>query len=323
MHEGVRSLLAGEPVDAGTWNSFWEHLADKASARDAVTLLETLRDVPADHGSVVALIESLDARREHPAPQAAVNIVGSGGGPATFNLSTAAALLAAAVGVPVVKSGSRGYSSRYGSVDLLKLLRIPLARSQDELAAQLDARGIAFAGPFAYPAELALLARRVFPVDWRTVGSFVNRIGPFLAAVPADAQLTGVSDPALLPLYEALPLRRRLWLVSNDVGVDELVAFAPNTVRGDGREWTWGPVTPGTLGDLARGHDVVAQIAALLGGEGPRAASDSIAMNAAAMAMLGGVESDFDTALGETRAALRAGAALALLDDLRTVTTVS
>ena len=71
-------------------------------------------------------------------------------------------------------------------------------------------------------AELALLAKRIFPVDWRKVGAFVNRIGPFLAAVPADAQLTGVSDPALLALYEALPIRRRLWLVRNEVGVDEL-----------------------------------------------------------------------------------------------------
>src|SRR5688572_24019397 len=120
MHEAVRSLVAGAPVDMGTWESFWEYLPDKASARDAVTLLETLRDRPVEYTSAVALIESLDRRREHPVPQAAVNIVGSGGGPATFNLSTAAAILAAAVGVPVVKSGSRGYSSRYGSVDLLK-----------------------------------------------------------------------------------------------------------------------------------------------------------------------------------------------------------
>ena len=317
MHEAVRSLLAGAPVEVETWDSFWDHLNDRASARDAVTLLETLRDEPVAHATVVALIESLDARREHPAPQAAVNIVGSGGGPATFNLSTAAAILAAAVGVPVVKSGSRGYSSRYGSVDLLKLLRIPLARSQDELAAQLGARGIAFAGPFAYPGELALLAKRVFPVDWRTVGAFVNRVGPFLAAVPADAQLTGVSDPALLGLYTALPLRRRLWLVNNDAGVDELVAFAPNTVRGDGRSWTWGPVAPGALGDLARGDDVIAHFTALLGGNGSPAALDSIALNAAAMAVLGGVEPDFDAALAETRAALRAGAAAALLDELR------
>lgn len=308
-------------MDVGTWDSFWEHLADKASARDAVTLLETLRDQPVDHRSVVALIESLDARHEHPAPQAAVNIVGSGGGPATFNLSTAAAILAAAVGVPVVKSGSRGYSSRYGSVDLLKLLRIPLARSQEELAAQLDTRGIAFAGPFAYPPELALLAKRVFPVDWRRLGAFVNRIGPFLAAVPADAQLTGVSDPALLRLYSALPIRRRLWLVSNDVGVDELLAFAPNTVREDGRAWTWGPVAPGALPDLAGADDVVPHFTALLGGDGPPAALDSIALNAAAMAVLGGIEPDLETALAETRAALRTGAALALLDDLRAVAT--
>lgn len=321
MHEAVRSLLAGAPVGVETWDSFWDHLEDRASARDAVTLLETLRDEPVAHATTVALIESLDARREHPAAQAAVNIVGSGGGPATFNLSTAAAILAAAVGVPVVKSGSRGYSSRHGSVDLLKLLRIPLARSQEELSAQLAARGIAFAGPFAYPRELGLLAKRIFPADWRKVGAFVNRIGPFLAAVPADAQLTGVSDPVLLPLYEALPLRRRLWLVSNDLGVDELVAFAPNTVRENGRAWTWGPVAPGALGDLAGADDAVAHFAALLGGEGPPAALDSIALNAAAMAVLGGVEPDLETALAETRAALRAGAALALLDDLRALAT--
>ena len=313
MHEAVRSLLAGAPVSVGTWSSFWEFLPDKASARDAVALLEALRDRPTDPRSVVALIESLDLRREHPAPQAAVNIVGSGGGPATFNLSTAAAILAAALGVRVVKSGSRGYTSRYGSVDLLKLLKIPLARSQEEVSEQLERRGIAFAGPFVYPAELGLLAKRVFPLDWRKLGTFVNRIGPFLAAVPANAQLTGVSDPALLALYQALPLRRRLWLVSNDIGVDELVSFAANTVRGDGRGWTLGPVGPGALEDLRGADDVVEHFLALLGGEGSPAALDSIACNAAAMAALGGVETDWR----EARRALEAGAALAVLDELR------
>ena len=323
MHEAVRSLLAGEPVGVGTWDSFWEYLPDRTSARDAVTLLETLRDRPVRHASAVALIESLDLRRAHPASQAAVNIVGSGGGPATFNLSTAAAILAAAIGVPVVKSGSRGYSSRYGSVDLLTLLRHParaLARGARLAARRARHR---LRRPVRLPAELALLAKRVFPLDWRALGTFVNRIGPFLAAVPADAQLTGVSDPALLGLYAALPIRRRLWLVSNTAGVDELVSFAVNSVRGDGRAWAVGPLGPGALEDLRGADDVVRQFLALLGGQGSPAALDSIACNAAAMAVLGGVETGWDAAFREARAALGAGAALALLDDLRAVVTAS
>jgi anthranilate phosphoribosyltransferase len=260
------------------------------------------------------LIASLDARREHPAPLHAVNIVGSGGGPATFNLSTAAAIVAAAIGVRVIKSGSRGYTSRYGSVDLLHLLGIPLATSHEQLAEQVQRRGIAFAGPFVYPAELRLLAKRVFPRDWRTLGAFINRLGPFLAAVSADAQLTGVSDPALLPVYAALPSRRRLWLVSNAAGVDELVSFADNEIAGEG---TLPQRSNGSLDDLRGAEDVVRQFHALLGGDGPPAALDSIALNAAALAVLGGVEPDWDAAFDEARGALDTGAALAVLDELR------
>lgn len=295
------------------WDAFWDRLHDRASAPEAVALLEDLRDGPVDPRTAVAMIASLDARRELPPPRRAVNIVGSGGGPATLNLSTAAAVTAAACGVRVIKSGSRGYTSRYGSVDLLKLLGIPLAGSHEEIDAALERGGIAFAGPFVYPAELRLLAKRVFPRDWRTLGTFVNRMGPFLAAVGADAQLTGVSDPALLRLYTALPVRRRLWLVSNAAGVDEFVSFADNAIAGVG---TVPRRSGGSLQDLRGGEDVAAQFRALLGGEGPPAALDSIALNAAGMIVLHGV-AGWDEAFGEARAALRNGAASTKLDDLR------
>ena len=292
------------------WDSFW----DRAGAAEAVALLETLRDGPVEPSTAAALIASLDARREQPAPIGAVNIVGSGRGPATFNLSTAAAIVAAAIGVRVIKTGSRGYTSRYGSVDLLHLLGIPLAGSHEEIEALVERRGIAFAGPFVYPAEIGLLAKRVFPRDWRTLGAFINRIGPFLAAVGADAQLTGVSDPALLPLYATLPIRRRLWLVSNAAGVDELVSFADNEIHG---ERSFPRRSDGSLDDLRGDDDVVRQFVSLLGGDGPPAALDSIALNAAALAVLGGVEPDWDAAFETARGALDTGVALAILDELR------
>ena len=103
--------------------------------------------------------------------------------------------MAAAIGVPVIKTGSRGYTSRYGSVDLLHLLGIPLAGSHERDRRAARSARDRLRRPVRLSGELGLLAKRVFPRDWRTIGAFVNRIGPFLAAVGADAQLTGVSDP--------------------------------------------------------------------------------------------------------------------------------
>jgi anthranilate phosphoribosyltransferase len=324
VHEAVRLLLDGELVGVGTWHAFWDSLHDASAGADAVALLEALRSRPPDVRSAGALVASLDARRAHPEKLEAVNIVGSGGGPKTFNLSTAAALVAAAIGVRVVKSGSRAYTSRYGSLDALKLLGVPLAGSDDEVAESLDRCGIAFPGGFVYPPELALLARRSFPRDWRTLGGFFNRLGPFLAAVPATAQLTGVSDRDLLPLYEHLAARRRLWLCFNACGVDELVSFEANTIRADGTELRLDPsalgASPGSLADLEGAADktaAVRQLVALLGGEGPPAAIESICLNAACMAVLGGVERDWGEAFREARRALDAGAALAVLERLR------
>jgi anthranilate phosphoribosyltransferase len=329
VHEAVRLLLADEqPVSVDTWHAFWDSLRSRESRADAVALLEALGSRPPDQRSVGALIDSLDARRTRPGEQDAVNIVGSGGGPKTFNLSTAAAIVAASLGVRVVKSGSRAYTSRYGSIDVLKLLGVPLAGSDEEVADTLERCGIAFPGPFVYPAELALLAQRIFPLDWRRHGGFFNRIGPFLAAVPATSQLTGVSDPGVLPLYEHLAanqLRRRLWLCFNGCGVDELVSFEANVIRrDDGTELRLDPsalgASPGSLADLEGTADatgVVRQLTALLGGEGPAAAIESICLNAACMAVLSGVAPDWGEAFRGARRALDGGAALAVLERLR------
>lgn len=332
MHEAVRILLAADrSVSVDTWHSFWDSLQGKSSAQsrsDAVALLGSLSSHVPDHRSVGALVESLDARRVHPPEQDAVNIVGSGGGPATFNLSTAAAVVAATLGVGVVKSGSRGYTSRYGSIDVLKLLGVRLARSDEEVADALERFGIAFPGAFVYPPELTLLAKRIVPLDWRTLGSFVNRLGPFLAAVPATSQVTGVSDHSLLPMYEYLAanhLRRRLWLCFNGCGVDELVSFEENLIRcGDGTELRLAPralgASPGSLADLQGAPDsagVVRQFTALLGGEGPPAATQSICLNAACMVVMSGVEPDWAEAFREARRAIDGGTALAMLERMR------
>ncbi len=156
-----------------------------------------------------------------------MNIVGTGGGPSTFNLSTASAFVAAAMGARVIKTGSRAYASRTGSVDLLDRLGIKQTSTYEQTEEMLDSFGIACAGPFIYPRELRLLARQILPFDMKTVGRFFNLIGPFLAAVPVTLQITGVSDHSVLPTFRQLVSEdetKRYWVTWNDLGVDELLS---------------------------------------------------------------------------------------------------
>ncbi|HJP78503.1 MAG TPA: hypothetical protein VJ914_29780, partial [Pseudonocardiaceae bacterium] len=236
--DALLKLLVGrsDPVGREAWHEFFNRLlARKLRRGEAAAVLTSLSTLLPDNDTLGNLLDCLDERRPSPevAFAGAVNIVGTGGGPKTFNLSTAAALVAAAMGVRVVKTGSRGYTSRYGSVDMLDRLGIRLTAAYSETAESLDRFGVAFAGPFVYPSEIALLAKEILPLDLRVIGRFVNSIGPFLAAMPVSAQLSGVSNPALLPALRFLAARadRRVWLCHNDLGVDELVGFADNVIE--------------------------------------------------------------------------------------------
>ena len=178
------------------------------------------------------LLSSLRERNPQPDPptRPTVNIVGTGGGPSTFNLSTASAFVGAAMGARVIKTGSRAYASRTGSVDLLDRLGIQLTKSYEQTEEMLETFGIACAGPFVYPKELRLLARAILPFGMKTVGRFFNVIGPFLAAIPVTTQITGVSDHSVLPTFRQLVAEdrsRRFWICSNELGVDELLSIEP------------------------------------------------------------------------------------------------
>jgi anthranilate phosphoribosyltransferase len=106
------------PVDLDMCRAFWNRLDRRQLHRgEAAAVLACLSTrMPSAH-TVEILVQSLNERRGEPSHRFAdaVNIVGTGGGPRTFNISTAAAFAAAAIGVPVVKTGSRGYASRAGS----------------------------------------------------------------------------------------------------------------------------------------------------------------------------------------------------------------
>jgi anthranilate phosphoribosyltransferase len=284
-----------------------------------------------DGASVSALLGSLRARNPQPDPpsRTTVNIVGTGGGPSTFNLSTASAFVAASLGARVIKTGSRAYASRTGSIDLLDRLGLRLTSSYEQTEEMLDTFGMACAGPFVYPKELRLLARGILPFDMKTLGRFFNVIGPFLASVPVSTQITGVSDHSVLPTFRQLAAEdpsKRFWLTWNDLGADEMLSIEDSYVYDSGRDEEF-VLRPRELGLGAGSFDDLLPVAdldstvdnfmALIGGDGPPGAIESIRLNAAALAINCEVAGDWPEGLQMASDAMSSGAPAALIERLR------
>ncbi len=156
---------------------------------------------------------------------------GTGGDRAgTFNISTAAALVTAAAGVPVAKHGNRAMSSRCGSADVLEALGVRIDLNADEVAACVSNVGIGFMfAPLFHPAmKHAAPVRR--ELGTRTI---FNVLGPLTNPARVRCQVIGVSDPALAPKMAAVLARfdaRHALVVHGHDGLDELSISGPSTI---------------------------------------------------------------------------------------------
>jgi anthranilate phosphoribosyltransferase len=225
----------------------------------------------------------------------AVDIVGTGGDKSgSYNLSTGAALLAAAAGVPVVKHGNRSVSSRAGSADVLEALGLALPLDEQRAADCLAATGFTFLfAPHYHPAMKAIAPVRA-AMGVRTV---FNILGPLSnPAAPAYHVIGAYSEPVARLMADALagmPLARA-FVIHGAGGWDEPTPLGPFLLL---------DVKPGSVRESRRGPADYGlppcEESALLGGEAP--------YNAAALQrVLRGAEH------GGHRDALVLGAALAL-----------
>jgi len=156
------------------------------------------------------------------APPGAIDTCGTGGDQSgTFNISTAAALVVAAAGVPVAKHGNRAITSRSGSADVLEALGVRTDHDADSAAQALAAHGFAFLfAPNFHPAM-----RHAGPTR-REIGirTAFNLLGPLTNPAGARRQVVGVGDPGPAPRLAEV-LRRlgveRAFIVHGD-GLDEL-----------------------------------------------------------------------------------------------------
>ena len=176
-----------------------------------------------------------------------IDVVGTGGdGSGTFNISTAAALVTAAAGVPVAKHGNRRFTSRSGSADVLAELGVNIEADVARVEDCLDELGICF----CFAPLLHRAMRHVGPVRKKLEHPTIfNILGPLANPAGAPFQLLGVGRPELRPLLaEALAMlgTRRTLVVHGADGLDEVslggtTHVTEATAGGGLREFQWTP----------------------------------------------------------------------------------
>ena len=261
-----------------------------------------------------------------------VDVVGTGGGgPLTFNISSGAALVAAAAGAKVAKHGNRAVTSRCGAADVLEALGVPIAL-EPELAAQcLRETGFMFLfAPFYHPAMKAMGSLRR-ALGFRTI---FNLCGPLTNPAGARTQVIGVLAPSrVLLVGRALKElgAKRAFVVHGTDGIDELTTTGESVVARVEQSET-GEITmkaaritpemaglPRTTLDHFIGGDVETNRALLydvLTGI-PGARRDIVLLNAAAALVASGLAGDLKEGVAMGAEAIDSGQAAATLAKLR------
>jgi anthranilate phosphoribosyltransferase len=254
-----------------------------------------------------------------------VDTAGTGGGPSTFNVSTTAALVAAAAGCAVAKHGNRSNTSRCGSADLLEALGVNIELDPEQVGRCIDALGFGFM--FA-PRHHAAMAH-VVPVRKQLgVRTIFNFLGPLTNPAGANRQLLGVSErhyqetiaEALVGLGSV-----RAMVVAAEDGLDEISISSRTRVievaEGGTEEWFVEPAEYGLaeaeLEEVAGGtpeENAAASRAVLEGRDGAR--RDLVLLNAAAAIYVGGAASSLAEGVERAAEAIDSGRAAELLDRL-------
>jgi len=256
-----------------------------------------------------------------------VDTCGTGGDAAhTFNISTASAFVAAAVGARVAKHGGRSVSSTCGSADVLEALGVNLNLTPEQVGHSIDEIGIGFmfapnfhgAMKYAAPVRRELGVRTIF-----------NILGPLTNPAGADNQVLGVFHPDLVGI-QARVLQRlgstHVLVVNGGDGLDEITLNGPTFVAelkdGQVSEYTVKPEDFGlrsTSLDAVRVTDTAGAKAMLLGVLENRAgpARDIVQLNAGAAIYAAGLSDTLAGGVTQAAATLSSGAALAKLEQLK------
>jgi anthranilate phosphoribosyltransferase len=265
-----------------------------------------------------------------------VDVVGTGGGgPLTFNISSGAALVAAAAGARVAKHGNRAITSRCGAADVLEALGVPIELSPELAAECLRATGFMFLYAPLYHPAMKILGPLRRALGFRTI---FNLCGPLTNPAGARNQVIGVLAPSRVLLVGRTLVAlgaKRAFVVHGTDGIDELTTTGESVVaRVEESEPGQPPtlkaarVTPEMAGLLRATPDQFAQFTGgdvatnaahlydiLTGIPGPR--RDIVLLNAAAALNAAGLAFDLKEGVAMGAEAIDSGQAAATLAKLR------
>jgi anthranilate phosphoribosyltransferase len=328
--EALRTIAARKalprPLAEETFGDLMDGRATEAQ-KGAILLGIATRGETSDEiaGAVASLRRRM--RRVTTSRSPLLDTCGPGGlGRNLFNVSTAAAIVAAGAGAAVAKHGNRSISSRVGSADVLESSGIRVDLEPERAGRILDEVGLAFLfAPSFHPAmrELGTVRREL------GVRTIFNALGPLANPAGATRQLIGVGRPELVVLLAnalaALGTERAI-VFHSEAGLDELVPGFPasgiEVLDGSTRTWTFDPAALGqarvALEDL-RGGDA-AENARLLGqlleGEpGPR--REAVLLNVAVALVVEGHARDTREGYAQGTAAVDGGAAARSFERLK------
>ena len=262
-------------------------------------------------------------------PPETLDTAGTGGDRSgTFNISTAAAFVAAGAGARVAKHGNRSVSSRSGSADVMEALGIDIQMPPEKIRRALEEIGMGFLFAQAFHRSMKHVAPVRSEIKVRTV---FNILGPLANPASACFQVIGVNSEKLLELMATAAGRlgvRRVFVVHGTDGLDEISVSSPTEIvecnEGTLNRFVLRPedlgVAPSPLeaiqgGDAAANAGIVRRV--LEGAKGPH--RDAVLLNAAAAILAAGLAKDLKEGFKVGAEAIDSGAALAKLEALRTL----
>ncbi len=328
LTEAIEQLLQGTALNREQARTVMDQvMAGEATSAQIAGLLIALRARGETVEEMTGFVESMRAHATPlEVPPGSIDTCGTGGDRAgTFNISTAAALVAAGAGIPVAKHGNRAASSRCGSADVLEALGVDITLDADGVRRCIEVAGMGFCfAPTFHPAmRHAGPARRELAV--RTV---FNVLGPLANPGRVKKQALGVGAPSLAPLMirvlADLGHERALVFYGED-GLDELTTTGASRVfqlrngkvddfELDPRDLGLGRARPDELkgGTPAENAALLRQV--LNGDTGPR--RDVVLLNAAAAILAAGRAEDWPQAMDVARESLDSGRAAQVLSRL-------
>jgi anthranilate phosphoribosyltransferase len=331
IQAAVRKIAGGESLSADEARLAFELvMSGEGTAAQISALLVGLRvkgETESEVAGVVQAMRGAMVRINATKPDDLVDTCGTGGGTvATFNISTAAALLAAGLGVRIAKHGNRSFTTQCGSADVLEALGVKIDVGVDVMERALKDAGIVFMfAPIMHPA-----IRHVGPVRRELmIPTVMNVVGPLANPAMAGRQVIGVAEDRRVPLLAGAirTLGTRHTMVVHGTGMDEISPLAPTHVveilENRTNEWSIDPVEFGyknlSASDLAGGTpDSNAKLVlAALQGEANRAVRGALVLNAGAALYVSGTVKTFRDGVAAAEKGVDSRAGIAGLEKLR------